>query len=190
MDEEMENMNGNIFRLEEFKVEADAAKAGKETGSSHEFSPHIHPCLQESVTENLTSSLHHIMTCYYIFLQEIPAEGQIPPVFRYMEPGHICPPVGGGPLLPAVFFPPRRDLCFPKWQQVLFLTVISLTSMPCRHARQENFGFPAWAGILCSAPYSTLLNKNLSDTQPPKLWEEKFLTTSQGTKIIRQEAKS
>lgn len=35
VDEEMENVKGNIFRLEEFEGEADAAKAGKETGSSH-----------------------------------------------------------------------------------------------------------------------------------------------------------
>lgn len=144
-------MKGNIFRLEEFKVEADAAKAGKETGSSHEFSPHIQPCLQESVTENLTPSLHHTMTCHYIFLQEIPAEGQTPPVFRYMEPGHMCPSVGGGPMLPAVFFPPRRDLCFSKRQQVLFLTVISLTSMPCPTGRGI-LAFPLGLGSCIQPP--------------------------------------
>lgn len=40
VDKEMEIMMGNIVKLKEFKVKADAAKAGKETGSSQEFSPH------------------------------------------------------------------------------------------------------------------------------------------------------
>lgn len=138
-------MKGNIFKLEAFKAEANAAKVGKETGPYHWFSPYIQPCLQRSLLWMLRI-WHHLSYIQgpvpaFFFWRSL-LGGQTPPILRYLEPGHVCPPAGVGSVVPPVSFPPRREVHFSKGQQVLLLTVISLTSLLCPAGR-GSLAFPS-----------------------------------------------